>query len=313
MVKQTVKKYFIPHPENEFKPHILRGRAVAVLGVIILLIFLGAVIQTLIVLNTDILAAILPGVLVDLTNNNRLSQNLQPVKISPVLAQAAQLKANDMSAKSYFAHYSPEGRSPWYWFTQVGYKFVYAGENLAVNFTDSAEVDTAWMNSPGHRANILNSHFNEIGIATARGTYQGRDTIFVVQLFGQPFPKVAGVVISNPPEEQAEPETELVAEDSTFVAVKNAQEVAAPEPEKTLGQLSYSSLLQRTAASPQTILKYLYMALGAFVLLALVLNIFIEINKQHPRHITYGVVLLILILALGYVYRAAILPQILVV
>src|SRR3989344_4740191 len=90
-----------------------------------------------------------------------------------------------MASKGYFAHVSPEGQSPWYWLKQAGYSFSYAGENLAVDFSDSADVSRAWLDSPGHRANILNKNFLETGVAISKGMYQGRETTFVVQFFGR--------------------------------------------------------------------------------------------------------------------------------
>ena len=60
----------------------------------------------------------------------------------------------DMAEKSYFAHTSPEGLTPWYWITLAGYRFSLAGENLAIDFTESEDVENAWMNSPAHRASI---------------------------------------------------------------------------------------------------------------------------------------------------------------
>src|SRR3989338_10289262 len=106
--------------------------------------------------------------------------------MSPILQKAAQLKAEDMAAKEYFAHDSPEGLKPWHWFEEAGYDFRSAGENLAVYFSDSAEVERAWMNSPSHRANLLSEHFTEIGIALSQGQYQGHDTVYVVQMFASP-------------------------------------------------------------------------------------------------------------------------------
>jgi uncharacterized protein YkwD len=136
------------------------------------------------VLNS--LSAVYASVLVNLTNQNRTEANISELKVNSILEKAAQMKADDMAAKSYFAHDSPEGRSPWYWFGQAGYKYTYAGENLAVNFENSNDVETAWMNSRGHFLNIMNSKFTEIGIATSTGIYKGRQAIFVVQMFGAP-------------------------------------------------------------------------------------------------------------------------------
>ena len=108
------------------------------------------------------LATVLPGVLVDMTNITRQEANLNVLNPNSLLEQAAQLKAEDMALKGYFSHTSPEGIAPWYWFDKVGYKFAYAGENLAVNFLDSSVLHQTWLNSPSHKANIINSNFSEI-------------------------------------------------------------------------------------------------------------------------------------------------------
>lgn len=134
----------------------------------------------------DSLSAIYAAVLVNLTNQNRVAANVAELTVNPLLEKAAQMKANDMAAKGYFAHNTPEGKTPWYWLEQAGYSYKVAGENLAVNFENSEDVETAWMNSRGHFLNIVNPKYKEIGIATSTGTYKGRTAIFVVQMFGSP-------------------------------------------------------------------------------------------------------------------------------
>jgi hypothetical protein len=69
---------------------------------------------------------------------------------------------------------------------QVGYEYIMAGENLAVNFLESEAVNTAWMNSPTHKANLLNKNYEQIGIGIAQGNYGNRESMFVVQMFGVP-------------------------------------------------------------------------------------------------------------------------------
>jgi uncharacterized protein YkwD len=134
----------------------------------------------------DSLSAIYAAVLVNLTNQNRVAANVAELTVNPLLEKAAQMKADDMASKSYFAHNTPDGKTPWYWFEQAGYEYVYAGENLAVNFENSEDVETAWMNSRGHFLNIMNPKYTEIGIATSTGIYKNRTAIFVVQMFGTP-------------------------------------------------------------------------------------------------------------------------------
>src|SRR3989344_98520 len=226
-MRKRLKNHFIPHEGNDYKPHFVREKNIISLALIAIAIFgLAFSTKTFLTKHPDLLSAVITSVLVDLTNTNRLSQNISPLTFNDTLAYAAQLKANDMSQKSYFAHTSPEGKSPWYWFTEGGYKFIYAGENLAVNFIDSGDVVSAWMNSAGHRANILNGNFTEIGIALAPGTYNGRESIYVVQLFCQPAPQSE---IPRPKIIALE-KVEVLAEDEMFIAVKNNDvEVAGAE------------------------------------------------------------------------------------
>jgi uncharacterized protein YkwD len=171
---------------KNFKNYINTKYFKAFLGIFLLMALIFTIISPLRVGVFDSLSAIYASVLVNLTNVNRVAANISELKINPVLEEAAQLKANDMAAKGYFAHNTPEGFTPWYWFDQAGYKYTYAGENLAVNFVDSEDVETAWMNSRGHFLNIMNPKFTEIGIATSTGVYKGQQAIFVVQMFGTP-------------------------------------------------------------------------------------------------------------------------------
>src|SRR3989338_531090 len=176
--------YLKRQKKDDDRPYAIGGRAGPFPVLIIGVFGLSLVDHSL--LRSGSFAAVISSVLVDLTNGDRGAGSLGGLAISPVLTVAAQAKADDMAAKGYFAHVSPEGKDPWYWFRQQGYTFLYAGENLAVDFSDSIDVERAWMNSPTHRANILNGNFTQIGIATAQGTYQGRSTTFVVQMFGTP-------------------------------------------------------------------------------------------------------------------------------
>lgn len=156
--------------------------------VIVMVAFLGITRAPYVVERIPSLAAVVASVLVELTNNDRTSSGLGTLAVSPVLTAVAEAKAADMAEKGYFAHVSPEGLTPWHWFKQEGYQFAYAGENLAIDFSESPDVVRAWMQSPTHRANILGTRFTEIGIAVRQGMYQGRPTTFVVQVFGTPAP-----------------------------------------------------------------------------------------------------------------------------
>lgn len=118
------------------------------------------------------------------TNAARAQNGLGGFALSSKLNTSAQLKANDMIAKNYWAHTAPDGTQPWYWFSQAGYDYTAAGENLAYGFDTSDAAVTAWMNSAGHRANILGS-YRDVGFGIANGeNYQGGEYTVVVAHYG---------------------------------------------------------------------------------------------------------------------------------
>lgn len=108
------------------------------------------------------------------TNAARSSHHQTALELNPTLTAAAQAKANDMARRNYWSHVTPDGRQPWSFINTAKYQYEAAGENLAYGFGSSSQVVTAWMNSPEHRANILNGHFRDVGFATANvADYQG--------------------------------------------------------------------------------------------------------------------------------------------
>lgn len=124
--------------------------------------------------------------LVSMTNDQRSQGGLATLSTNQALANAALAKANDMFAKGYFAHTSPDGKTPWDFIHQAGYNYTYAGENLAISYDDASDLMQAWMNSASHRDNILSPNFKEIGIAVVSGNFNGSETIIVAQEFGAP-------------------------------------------------------------------------------------------------------------------------------
>ncbi len=186
-MKSFLYRAFLPHSENDYTPDVLPRGALFLMGALAIITFTLSNIAALLWQQSDwLVGAVLPAVVVSETNSEREDLSLPVLRRNAVLDAAAQLKAEHMAKEGYFAHYSPGGVSPWHWFGVAGYSFVHAGENLAVHFTDSDEVVEAWMKSPTHRANIVNGNYQEIGVGTARGKYEGYNTVFVVQLFGTP-------------------------------------------------------------------------------------------------------------------------------
>ncbi len=103
------------------------------------------------------------------------------------LNASARIKLEDMFSKQYFEHVSPNGIGIENLAAEVGYDYIIIGENLALGtFKTSAEIVKAWMNSPGHRANILNERYSEIGIAAGKGNFEGNTVWVAVQHFGLP-------------------------------------------------------------------------------------------------------------------------------
>ncbi len=123
-------------------------------------------------------------------NTDRGLNNKKALSWSSLLCQSAKSKAEDMVENNYFEHVSPAGITPWYWIDKAGYKYTFSGENLALNYYTSESAHAALMNSPGHKANILNENFTQIGLAYSRGKINGQDAFVITQYFASPAPKV---------------------------------------------------------------------------------------------------------------------------
>ncbi|MFC0560877.1 CAP domain-containing protein [Halalkalibacter alkalisediminis] len=117
--------------------------------------------------------------LVDLVNQERIQRGLSPLQVNEQLTEVARVKAQDMIDQQYFSHHSPTYGSPFDMLTQFGVSYRTAGENLAGNHTVEA-AHQALMNSEGHRANILNGEYGEVGIGIIEGGPYGK---MFVQLF----------------------------------------------------------------------------------------------------------------------------------
>lgn len=230
------------------------------------------------------MAAVLPAVLGQLTNEKRAAENLPTLVVNPLLTQAAEMKAQDMAEQGYFAHTSPEGKTPWYWIEQVGYKYQYAGENLAVNFRDSEDVTNAWLNSPTHQANIVKGNYTEMGTGVVRGMYQGKNTVFVAQVYANPLPTpVSPAIVSasvRVAEAAAEPEAQVLGSE---VSTVNEQQI---EP------------WQRAFASPRRTTNLLMFAIFSIIALALILYMAVKMRDHHKDLLGNGLAVLAVIGAL---------------
>lgn len=124
------------------------------------------------------------------TNIERTKRGLKPLTVQNKLSISANSKTDDLFDQQYFEHVSPSGLSVADLAKDAGYEFEIIAENLALgNFGSNQKLVAAWMNSPTHRANILNPKFTEIGVAAANGIYKGDGQWIFVQHFGKPIPK----------------------------------------------------------------------------------------------------------------------------
>ena len=221
---------FLPHKETHKKAHLISWHGLLIYILLFMLLQVGF----------SIFAQIKPGVLgidakidqkkiIELTNLERQKAGLPPVTENLSLDTAATAKAVNMFQENYWAHFAPSGKTPWDFMQGAGYKFSYAGENLAKNFYTSEDVVNAWVASPSHKENIVNSKYREIGIAVVDGVLNGQKTTLVVQMFGTtqalaqvPTVSVGGQKIALP---QNENQT-FTAEAPQFVASANTQKIS---------------------------------------------------------------------------------------
>jgi len=115
----------------------------------------------------------------NLLNADRQANGLAPLKINMSLVGLAENYAQDMINRNFFSHYNPEGQSPFDRMAQAGISYRYAGENLAIN-SSVAGAEKAFMNSSGHKANILSPNYTEVGIGVR---YSSNGSVYVVQEF----------------------------------------------------------------------------------------------------------------------------------
>lgn len=194
-MRKAFKKYFIPHEENGYHPHILHTkRAVAYSAFFVLLkgvlVVFAMSIPTVAFVMPDVLA-IEQEKIIQLTNELRAQVNAGNLNEEVKLNTSGQLKADDMARGQYFAHVSPDGNGLGYFLKQAKYSYTVAGENLAMGFSSAPELFDAWVKSPTHYANLVDTDFKHIGIGVTSGLYDGLSTVYVAQHFGAPKNKSA--------------------------------------------------------------------------------------------------------------------------
>jgi len=184
-----------------------------------------------------------------------------------------------MFAKNYWAHFAPDGKTPWDFILNSGYQYEYAGENLAKNFLFSDDVVSAWMNSQIHRDNILKREYSEVGYAVVNGMFNGEQTTLVVQMFGKP---IISPIAKQPTNQQ--------------LAINLNQEVKAEE----IPNLVFAQNNQKSTLNWPVFTYNINVAFFGFLLLALTLDFYfaakfhiIRIGGKNPAHFIFILFILI--------------------
>lgn len=191
---------FIPSEQNDYKAQLLKKPFLMVFLVIIL--SFNFVIRS----NTraqDISNSINNQTLLQQHNNKRTEAGLIPLTYNELLERSAQSKADEMLRTDCWSHYCPDGRSPWEFFEDAEYNYIYAGENLAEGFFTVTDVMNAWMNSKTHRENIEKYEYQEVGFGIAYGSFQNvpNNIVIVVHFGTRPItPLINSINITSPTE-----------------------------------------------------------------------------------------------------------------
>ncbi len=254
-------------------------------------------------------ANISPEELLIYTNEKRQEKGLAPLILNPELSIAASRKASDMFTKDYWAHNSPDGSTPWIFIKGAGYEYAYAGENLARGFSTSSDVITAWMNSQGHRDNMLSPNYKDIGFAIVPGKLTGDETVLVVEMLGSKYAADTKKEVSSASDGQESKPANIVssgnqAENTDLLPPARPSPVISPI-ELPLHSLVASVRIEPLVNSDSFLKKIASFILIIFLLIFALDIIIIEKKKivrivsHHIDHVIFLSVILIAILMIG--------------
>lgn len=184
-MKEFLSHLFVPRESNNHRAKVLHHTNLFL--TIVFLLLASFFIQRIKVSFPSVLgikADISSEELLLLTNQERQNAGINPLILNNKLSEAAAKKAQDMFDNNYWAHNSPSGNTPWVFIKSSGYKYVYAGENLAKGFTTADNAVKAWMASPDHRNNMLSANYEDVGFAVMLGKLNGEETVLIVEELG---------------------------------------------------------------------------------------------------------------------------------
>jgi len=274
-MKDFLSHLFIPRESNNHRAKILHHTNL--LLTIVFLFLASFFIQTVKVKYPSVLgiqADISSDQLLSLTNKERQNAGVGSLVLNDKLSQAAQAKAQDMFEYDYWAHNSPSGKTPWVFITSAGYKYTYAGENLARGFATADSVIKAWMASPDHKANVLSANYQDVGFAVKLGKLKGEETVLVVEEFGNLYMPVAK---------------------------SNAQEIAAAENTSVPANKNVQAVSKNPLINASALSSNIYFAFILVFIFALFLDMIIIEKKKVMRFVGHNIdhiLYLILVLTL---------------
>ena len=326
MIHKRVIGHFIPHQKEDGLHHRAKALNLSYLAsYLLILVLFGSGLYLIKLKAPQILGQVTfsSDQIIALTNAKRAQSGLAQLSFNSQLSQAAASKAGDMYAADYWAHNSPSGKTPWNFISSAGYRYLYAGENLARDFSDASSVVDAWMASPSHRSNILDDHFKEIGVAVASGDLEGREVILVVQMFGTPVSQIP----TQQPLAQASP---VPSPQPSPVQIARVQEKPSPppspSPEPTPSPTPVSVAVELPSLSLQSeqntqatvlasrkfaLVKGASLGLTAFVFALFAIEIVYTLRKSHLRLrsgvLAHLAILAFVLLAIWYAVGGAVL------
>lgn len=183
---------------------------------LLLVVGLGLICNALWPASNNVLGAhsdLSAGSLLAQTNVQRVADHETYLTLSSRLNKAAQTKAEDMVARNYWSHNTPSGQTPWSFITAAGYSYQKAGENLAYGFSSADTAVAAWMNSPTHRANILNGSYRQVGfgLASAKDFNHDGPTTVIVAMYAEPAASSSTATTVVPPAKPLDSRSQPVA------------------------------------------------------------------------------------------------------
>lgn len=295
-MKRLFRHWFLPHHTNNHRPKILHDISI----VLLIISIIG--ISTLSLVGKKSHSAVL-GISYSISdvemltevNKQRADHGLAPLTMNSQLSQAASGKAANMFQNNYWAHFGPDGTTPWQFIRGSGYDYIDAGENLAKGFTNSSDVVNAWMNSPTHRANVLSPKYHDIGFAVVPGVLEGEDTVLVVQMFGsrdevetaqvEVEPVAAQVVVQetvNPSSGSAQEQTVITLTPTPILVA--AQPTSAPLVLNSNSRVSQDPIINIASYS-----KSMLLVIFVTLMLVFILDLLIIERRKVPRIVGHNI------------------------